>query len=271
MPSAQQNIPCDADKADKNELYQIAVQSPEADVELLSHIFRDIRGREAYHFREDFCGTGLTLSHWIRQGKEYSGEGFDINPEPIGWGKQHNFAPLGDGANRAVLHCEDARDPSLRAPDLRCAFNFSYWVFCERATMLDYFRRVYADLADDGLFVVDIHGGPESTSEDEYESDCNEDFSYVWHQHEFSPSDHRAKLALHFRFQDGSSIENAFTYEWRVWSIPEITDILSEAGFESITVYWEDQDEDGVGSGYFNKTAKGLNTSTWIACLAAAK
>lgn len=260
-----------AKTADRHHLYQLSVQSPEADIHLLARIYRNARGREARHMREDFCGTALMLSHWIGQSPRHTGEGYDIDASTLAWGEAHNFAPLGADGKRAALHCRDARSPSDRAPDLRCAFNFSYWVFRQRREMLDYFRGVYKDLARDGVLVLDIHGGPESVSEDEYESDTGEGFTYVWHQRDFSPVTHEAKLALHFRFADGSQLRRAFRYHWRIWSIPEITDLLREAGFERIECYWEGKDQDGIGDGVFRKTRLGKNESAWIACLAALK
>ena len=46
-----------ADKADIHELYEKSVQNVEHEVEFLQATFQQIRGRKAYVFREDFCGT----------------------------------------------------------------------------------------------------------------------------------------------------------------------------------------------------------------------
>ncbi|MCA9311466.1 MAG: hypothetical protein KDA21_09700, partial [Phycisphaerales bacterium] len=40
------------------------------------------------------------------------------------------------------------------------------------------------------------------------------------------------------------------TYEWRLWTMPEIREMLAEAGF-TVTVYLEEADEDGDGNGVF--------------------
>ena len=73
------------------------------------------------------------------------------------WGRDNNIARLGAVGERVQQFQEDARNPSRKSPDVRCAQNFSYWVFKTRAEMLEYFRGVYADLAEDGIFVVDLH------------------------------------------------------------------------------------------------------------------
>ena len=46
--------------------------------------------------------------------------------------------------------------------DLTCAMNFSYCVFKTRRELLEYFRAARASLVDDGLFVMDLHGGSEA-------------------------------------------------------------------------------------------------------------
>ncbi len=265
--STHSELPTQASEADQYRIYQLAVQSPEADIELLQHIFKASRGRKGYRLREDFCGTGLTLSHWINQGSRYRGEGFDYDPAPVQWGLQHNFAVLGKAASRATLHIADARSPSLHRPDIRCAFNFSYWVFLEQKEMLEYFSNVYADLADDGVFIIDATGGTESLSEEPYESDHG-DFSCIWHQENFSPIDHSADLTLRFRFSDGSELEPPYRYRWRVWSIPELTDLLLQAGFTTTNIWWQNDDAGDIG---FEITRKGYNDPCWVACIAALK
>src|SRR5690606_22479699 len=93
-----------AASADKYELYQLAVQSPEPDIAFLRRVYKKENGRPARHFREDFSGTALLTAEWIRKGPKYTAEAFDIDPEPVEWGRRHHFRDLGDAANRAVLH-----------------------------------------------------------------------------------------------------------------------------------------------------------------------
>lgn len=258
--------------ADKYELYQRSVQSPVEDIQFLVDVYRRERGRNPRHFREDFCGTALLTSHWIQQGPRFTAEGFDIDPQPVDWGKRHNFAPLGAVARRATLHLKDAREPSDKSPDVRCAQNFSYWVFKTRAELLDYFRKAHADLAPEGVFVIDLHGGPESIEEMEEETEMNEGFSYVWDQDKIWPITGEAVLRIHFRFPDGSEMRDAFVYDWRLWGLPELRDVLQDAGFARIDCYWEGTDEDGEsGNGVFTKEQRGEACLSYVAYLVALK
>ena len=34
-------------------------------------------------------------------------------------------------------------------------------------------------------------------------------------------------------------MNKAFTYDWRYWSLPELTELLKEAGFADAQVFWD--------------------------------
>jgi len=256
-----------AAQADKHLVYEQAVQSPEADVNLIQGIYRHYNQGNAYRLREDFCGTALTLCHWVAQGECFSGEGLDNDPAPIDWGRTHNLARPGVGHRRANLRVADARLPSLQSPDVRCAFNFSYWVFRQRQDMLDYFCHAQRDLADNGVLILDATGGTECLSEEPYETELD-GFSMIWQQQNFSPIDHSADLTLRFRFADGSEIDPPYRYRWRVWSIPELTELLHEAGFSKVDVWWQDDLDQDIG---YRIESTGYNDACWVACIAALK
>lgn len=262
-----------AKTADKYVLYQRAVQSAEQDADFLFDTYKEIRGKDPIHFREDFCGTCLLSSYWVRLGKKCTAESYDIDPEPLAWGKKHNLDPLGKVALKVQQFEEDARNPSKNAPDVRCAQNFSYWIFKTRAEMLAYFKGIYVDLADDGVFICDLHGGPESSQEMEEETEQDDgSFTYVWDQDSINPITGEARLHIHFRFPDGTEMVDAFTYDWRLWGLPELREILTEAGFASVDCYWEGTDDDGEsGDGVFTKTEEGEACLSYVAYLVASK
>lgn len=258
---------------DKYYLYQQAVQSADVDAAFLYDTYLAERGYAPQHLREDFCGTCLLSAEWLHLANDTTVESYDNDPEPLLWGWQNNLAPLGNTAKRCEQFEADARAPSNSIPDIRCAQNFSYWVFQQRADMLEYFSGVYEDLADDGLFVIDLHGGPESFSEEQEETLINDgEFTYVWDQHYYEPITNSAKLSIHFRFPDGREMTDAFTYEWRVWGLAELRDILHEAGFQQVDCYWEGTDEDGEsGNGIFTKQTVGEACPAYVAYLVGVK
>lgn len=278
MPRA---LPPTAATADKYTLYQAAVQSPEVDTAFLARIYRGERGREPLHFREDFCGTGLLSSHWIRRSKRHTAEGFDLDPEPVRWGLIHNFRmspaalparlPARFWAGRYLVHLADVRAAGRRPPDVRVAQNFSYWVFKRRAELLAYFRAARSNLARDGVFVIDLYGGPEA-QEERTERRRLSGFTYVWDQVRYWPGTGDYTAHIHFEFRDGTALRKAFRYDWRLWHLGELEEALLEVGFGRVDRYFEGSDESGRGgNGIFRRGVRGENCDSWLAYLVAWK
>jgi SAM-dependent methyltransferase len=261
-----------AKRADRHELYQLSVQSPEEDIKFLRRVYKSLRKKHAVHFREDFSGTHLLATEWVRTRAGCTAEGFDNDPDPVAWGLYMNARRLGEDTARLRLSIADVREPSHTPPDVRCAQNFSYWCFHKRSELVEYFRSVREDLAEGGVFVLDLHGGSETQEEMEEEREITEGFTYVWDQHSYWPIPGRAVNHIHFRFEDGTEMYRAFTYDWRLWGLPELRDCLEDAGFASVTTYWEGTDADGEsGNGVFKPAKRGEADLSWIAYLAAAK
>ena len=65
--------------------------------------------------------------------------------------------------------------------------------------------------------------------------------------------------------------ESVFKYDWRMWSIPEIKEIMLEVGFQDTLVYWEGTNKKGLGNGIFSKRKKGEACLSWIAYIVGVK
>ena len=260
-----------ADMADIHELYEESVQNVENEVEFISTTFQEIRGRKALVFREDFCGTASAACEWVRQGPEYQAIGVDIDASVLEWGRANRVGklPVGDQARVSLIE-SDVLTVETPQVDVLAAFNFSYWIFDERSVMLDYMRKARAALKDDGVLFLDMFGGPESFEETK-EKTKHDGFNYIWHQAEFHPVTNYMRCHIHFSFPDGSKLKKAFTYEWRLYTAPELKDMLLEAGFDKVTVYWEGEDEDGEGNGEFTPDDRGEADLAWIAYVVAEK
>jgi len=259
-----------ARNSDPHALYQLAVQSPVEDARFLARVYRTIRGKDARHMREDFCGTALLCTAWVRGKLPRTAEGYDLCADTMAWGRKHNFPPLGARAERITLVQADVRAKSRRRPDVRCAQNFSYFVFKRRAELLEYFTSVRRDLAPGGVFVLDIYGGGEAADVLEEERKIDAGFTYVWDQRRYDPASGHYRTAIHFRFKDGSELKNAFTYDWRLWTLPEVKDVLHEAGFPKVVSYWEGTSADGEGgNGIYRRSEKGDNCPAWVSYLVA--
>lgn len=261
-----------AERADRHALYQDSVQCVESEIDFVDETYEALRGRKASTLREDFCGTGNTSCEWVRRRETNRAIGVDIDGEVLAWGREHNVAKLeAEARNRVGLLEGDVRTLRAEPVDILLAMNFSYWLFDERPSLLEYFKAAYAHLKDDGVFFLDCYGGYDAPRELEEEREC-EGFTYIWDQFAFNPIDNRMTCKIHFHFPDGSKIKNAFEYSWRLWSIPEIRELLADAGFKKTTVYWEGTDEDSdEGDGNFEPTEQGDADAGWIAYISAEK
>ena len=65
-------------------------------------------------------------------------------------------------------------------------------------------------------------------------------------------------------------MKNVFTYDWRIWSIAEIRELMAEAGFRRSHVYWEG-DDGKQGNGKFARDENGGTEMIWIAMILAEK
>ncbi len=260
-----------AELADRYELYQMSVQDPEQDVRFLVQAWQEIYGEddEPHHLREDFCGTALLATHWALRGPDCTADGVDLDPDCLDWGTRHNLSQLGDDQQQIQLHQEDIRVELPRKADVRCAQNFSWQILQDRSELLDYFRSARESLSERGIFVLDMFGGSEAVEEMQEEREVSDDITYIWDQVCFHPVTGHTDCAIHFQFADGSEIENAFTYTWRLYTPPEVRDILQEAGFSEVRFYFETFDDDGDGTGIFEPTETGEACEGWLAYVVA--
>src|SRR5690606_22773853 len=191
---------------------------------------------------------------------------------PLAGGREHDVAELRrDRARRVHLVQGDVRTARTPKVDVLCAFNCSFFLFKERSEMLRYFRRCHAALNREGMFVLDAYGGPEAMEVRKERRRC-EGFTYVWDQARFDPITHDASCYIHFEFRDGSKLRRAWGYHWRLWTLPELRDLLAEAGFSDITVYWEGTERaTNEPNGIFRPRASAEEDPAWIAYIAARK
>jgi len=259
-----------AEQADKHVLYEQSVQCVEAEIDFVDATFEKLRERKARIIREDFCGTTNSSCEWVKRHDDNVAYSIDLDPEVLAWGKQNNISKLSAAqAARINIIEADVLTVEVQPVDAVLAMNFSYWLFKVRADMLMYFNHVYAALVDDGVFFLDAFGGYEAFREME-ERSRQDGFTYVWDQARYNPITGYGLFHIHFNFKDGSRLKEAFSYDWRIWTLPEIQEMLIAAGFTP-AIYWEGTDEDGDGNGVFEETIEGEADAGWIAYIVARK
>ncbi len=261
-----------AKQADKYDLYQKSVQEPECEVTFFQRVFKKEYHRPALVIREDFCGTAAVCCEWVRKHPERRAIGVDFDPEPLAWCRENNANMLTESDRaRLTLLEDDVRKVYSEKCDVLAAQNFSFYIFKTRDELRNYFNIARQNLADEGVMIMDIMGGSEMLLEDHEDETEKEGFTYFWEQVRFDPITHDAKFHIHFRFDDGSTIKKAFTYEWRLWIIPEVKELLLEAGFSRVDVYWEGSDKDGDGDGIFRLRKHAPADPAWVSYVVAIK
>jgi len=263
-----------AQLADRHDLYQKSVQGPDSDIPFFAYHYENYTGKKLRDFREDFCGTAALASYFVTEHPENRAMGVDLDWPTLNWGIKHNVSCLTPGQQqRLTLVHGNVLDHHPSKAQMTVAMNFSYMVFKERPTLLKYFKRAKKSLRPEGLFMVDIWGGSESFVLQEEprevenpDDDLIGDFTFIWDQDVFDPATHFYTTRIHFAFEDGSELRDAFVYDWRLWTMPEVMELMREAGFADVHFLWEGTNRrTGEGTNTYHRLAKGEADTAWIA------
>ncbi|MBC7457319.1 MAG: class I SAM-dependent methyltransferase [Bdellovibrionaceae bacterium] len=260
------------DAKTKYELYIKSVQSPDTDVIFYRAVYKELRGKfkKGLTLREDFCGTGIISSEWTKLDKTYKSFGVDLDPEPMEYGQKNFVDTLSlDQQKRIELVQMNVLNKKVPQADIVVAVNFSYCLFREREQLKKYFQNVYKSIKPGGLYIIDVFGGSQCADE-VLDRTKHKGYTYYWDQKSFDPVSGHADFAIHFRI--GSKFyKDVFTYDWRVWTIPELREIMKEVGFKDSVIYWEGTTRKGSGNGKFTQVAKGEACLSWISYIAGVK
>ena len=265
--------PLMADLADPHILYEKSVQSPDFDLPFFAESFENHTGRPLRLLREDFCGTAALSAYFVTQHPENHAIGVDLDWPTLNWGIKHHVSLLPvDQQNRLTLIHGNVLDPHASQVQLAVALNFSYMIFKDRPTLRQYFKRAKESLQPGGMYILDIWGGSESQvlqeeprDIDNPEDDGIGDFTFIWDQDAFDPTTYFCTMRMHFTFQDDSEMRNAFVYDWRMWTMPEVMELMNEAGFRDVHFLWEGTNrKTNEGTGTYHRVEKGEADLAWV-------
>ena len=253
----------------KYRLYEQAVQNPQNDIDFINEEFKKLVGRKALTLREDFGGTGALACLWTKQSSKHHSWAVDLSSEPIEYGRNNHFARLTTSEQKRMHYVQaNVLEVSGIRADVVVAFNFSYFIFKKRVDLLKYFKEVKKSLGKDCVFFIDLFGGWESQQVTEEKTDHGK-FIYYWDCEEFNPISNECFFSIHFKLPGKKKLQRVFTYDWRLWNLSELRDILAEAGFKKTVAYWEGDDGKGAGDGVFYPTETGENCESWVTYIAA--
>lgn len=252
---------------DKYHYYKESVQDPESDIKTFTKIYKSIFKKTPRIFREDFCGTFYFGSEWVKSHSKNQAIVVDLDKEPINYGKTHHLFKMTESQKKRLRICvNNVLDTKLPKAQIINVNNFSYCIFKQRDLLLKYFINVKKTLLKQGIFILDVFGGSDCFSENE-DQVKHDKFNYYWEQKNFDPINNFAKFEIHFKRPREKKRQAVFSYDWRLWSVPELKDILLDAGFSKIHSYWEQCDKQGEGTGVLKKTFKEESCETWVTYL----
>ena len=251
--------------AGKYALYTDAVQSPAADAEFLRRLYEQLNGRLPVLVREDFCGTAAVSCQWVSMGPGNRAIGVDRHAEPLAWAREHYlrlFAP--ERRRRIQLRRADVLRVRTEPVDVILALNFSFCVFKQRNVLMRYLRRCRQAFRKGGILIMDVYGGPDAQKPGRTRI-RKRGYTYVWEQARCDPIKHDVLNHIHFLFPDGSRKMQAFTYDWRLWTLPELTDALADSGFREARVYGEETNRRGQRTGIYRHRREVEPKDAWVA------
>jgi len=248
----------------------------EYDLNFIERVYRGRRGRGFRDLREDFCATAHLAAQWVLRRPLNRAWGVDLDPRPLAWTRRHRLPVMRAAARRLTLLRRDVRRVRSPKVDVVAALNFSYWVFKQRAELLEYFRAVRRSLRPGGMLVVNAFGGTEAMAElvekrriaatTAVDGSPIGPFTYLWQHASFNAIDHHIVCHIHFRFPDGTRMRRVFSYDWRLWSLPEIREAMLEAGFARAEIYVEGWDDSrNVSDGVYRLRRRFANQEGWLA------
>lgn len=256
-------------------LYEQSVQDAPEQVRIFERFYREQVGGDPKVLREDFAGTFWISCEWIRAGDKREALAIDLSEPPLNYGRKNHLHALDASQKRRLrILQQDVREPVEAKADVAAACNFSFYCLKQRTDLVKYLRSVHGSLKPSGIAIFEMVGGPgfirvpeKETRTYKYESGKKKGqkwFTYRWMQKSFDPVTRNGLYSIDFHMATGERYRDAFVYDWRVWTIPELRDCLSDAGFKRSVVYWEHDEPDESGEVYFPVERGMDDDDTWL-------
>jgi len=217
---------------DRYDLYELAV----TDGPRLARFLAAVHGQSPRVLVEHFSGSGALARAWPLQVPGGSSIAIDQDAAPLRkLRKARGVTPV----------CMKVEHSSHHA-DVIAATNFPVGYFHSRPDLVAYLKHVRSLLNPRGVFVCDLYGGSDaftpSRNRKTLRAADGTRVSYTWEQREADPTTGRVLNALHFKLpargrRKARELHDAFVYDWRLWSIPELRDAAAQAGLGLMQIY----------------------------------
>lgn len=261
--------------AENLSLYRRAVQHPQAEVGFLlrAHAWANAGNERATLLKEDFAGTAAVAAAWVALDEDHQAMAVEAHGPTARWAERAAKRELGYRAQDLHVVQADVLEVNRPQVDVVAALNFSTFIYHDRDSLRNYFRGARRSLRPGGVAVIDTYGGPGAERTMEQRRDVPADperdaeaFEYVWEQRAFDPVTRRTDCRIHFEFGDSRRINSAFRYDWRLWTLPELVELMAEAGLHEPTVWCDRYDaKAGMSDGVYRPVNKMEAREDWVA------
>jgi len=249
----------------KLDLYRLAVQCPPAEVNFLINCYAHYNAPHwPTHLREDFAGVAAIAATWVDYGHDHRAIAVERHAPTLRRAPKHA---------RLALRCDDVLAVRLPRVDIIAAFNFSAFIYHTREAMLKYLTHARRCLRPGGMLAIDCFGGPGAMRPGIQKRKVRPSrkegvpaFEYQWEQRSYDPVAARIDCRIHFKHRGRPLMANAFRYDWRLWTLPELTDLMWQAGFDVIDVWCDSYDQAlACSNGVYEPVASMPAREDWIA------
>lgn len=272
---------------DPLDLYRWSTQDPTAQAAVLAEIYRRIRDhREPRILREDFAGNAADATAWVDAARNRRAIAVDFDGPTLEYAQHRAERILGKRSNRIDFIEADVhqmKPPQVAAADVLSVLNFSTFYMHSRKALRRYFEHAHECLNNEGVLILNAYGGPAAMrahtdqhrivpTRERGQKQALPPFDYHWQQLDYDACSARIRCRIHFDVPDPEAPEgkrhlaNAFSYDWRLWTLPELTETLREAGFRKAQVWRHTADIDARPPTVFLGPVRALrHQELWLA------
>ena len=257
---------------DTLELYRWAVQDPETHAVVLRTMYERLRpGRQPVVLREDFAGTCAESVAWVALKKGRLAIAVDLDGPTLEWAQRRAARLLGTRASGITFIRGDVRltgPPEVPHADILSVLNFSILYQRDPKELLSYLRHAFNGLAPGGIIVLNLFGGAAAVQPGTTRHWVTPNprlpgeapvppFEYLWEVRSYDPESQRLDCRIHFTAPDPTvpdrmqEIRDAFSYDFRLWSVGELVGACAQAGFSDVQVWRHTYDPSKGEAGVF--------------------
>lgn len=238
-------------------LYEHCVQNIPMTLRMVDAMHAAASRTPARLLHEDFSGSAAFAHAWCKSSPKRAALAIDMDPEAHAEAAPHpRLARLAADLTRLPRKL-----PAPSKADVIYAGNFATCELHTRDALIAYLARARQRLAPKGVFVCDLYAGPGAWRIGETRvihpplpELPRYRVQYTWRQREADLITGMVANEIDFELLNSKSVAvhelvNAFTYRWRLWSIPELREAMAQAGFADVDIYPDSPeavDSDGV-------------------------